>query len=821
MTSTNKCEFCDKRGLPLLLVRDAIAPAGAGAPLAEQLPIPLDPRAAHYTKRILRTGYVNVYDEARKRWDAYFVTPDGYLFRILQTPGVATVVPTKPFNCPDEGHRAVASCITIPDPKNATKVWIGFSNVEWTPAVRKENESVSVRKRHMVEIDVQAAMQGAAPRGTRPISTVSQIVCEYALDKRTAQRALGWAPTQVNSRYLQADKLLEECESLRPGKALIVTVPDLAGISEEIALLMTTNFQSFTNHREYRQKAAASDAIEHIRNLVRTQTEAAETAAAEHIATEMEAADPFGQWLSESARERTERMRTIAPADMERAVDKAWARYDVKFDDKAHRAWREEFEKKLEQYDREKIAPLCLAHAAWMKSQEMTNYFVCNFDSKNQESGLVYVETLRRCILGTQDKRACADLYNKWLLGDPTDTRNLLLRALMLNQDHIAELLKKDLAVSIDLRQIPWDNAMVVYNQLIENGRNAIAVLLGPLIGAFVRALNFIVDLPPRAWSAAVLLGMISGHPLVKIKMKGTRKEFRTYLAREMLRASGQSVPEKTLKRAIERELTRERVQGARLERTRQMEWIVMADRRIFTEIPPNLTKAETAQWLAAGVRNVSSMEQVNLGRWRAFINTDLRAGIVAACIQIWCLGKLTEDEEKSLANDRTDASARRYSAMVAIAGTTTEAIGNALKGIATIRLRYGQGLALTGARYLSLLGRTVGMVAGLVVAYLDVQKFREARAEQQPGLAWLYGASAVAGGSLTIAITAASLLGGLALPVTLVLLLVVVAIGVVIEFVKDNPLQDWLERCPWGIFESRRYPDYEAQQEQFNLAIK
>jgi hypothetical protein len=821
MNSTKKCEFCDKRGLPLLLVRDAIAPAGAGAPLAEQLPIALDPRAAHYTKRILRSGYVNVYDEARKRWETYFVTPDGYFGRTLQTPGVPTVGPAKPFNCPDEGHRAVASCITVQDPKNATKVWIGFSNVEWTPATRKENESVSVRKRHMVEIDVQAALKGTQCGGAYPIKKVSEVVCEYALDKRTAERALRWSAFQVNSRYRQSDKLVEECESLRQGKGLIVTVPDPAGISEEIALLMTANFTSFTNHREYRQKAAASDAIEHIRSLVRTQTEAAETAAAENIAAEMEAADPFGQWLSESARERTERMRTIAPADLERAVNKAWARYEEKFDDKAHRAWRKEFEKNLEQYDREKIAPLALAHVAWMKSEEMSNYFVCNHDPKNQESGLVYVETLRRCTLGTQDKRACADLYNKWLLGDPTDTRNLLLRAMMLNQDHIAELLKKDLAVAIDLRQIPWDNAMVVYNQLIEHGRNAIAVLLGPLIGVFVRVLNFIVDLPPRAWSAAVLLGLISGHPLVKIKMKGTRKDFRAYLAREMLRASGQSIPEKTLKRAIERELSRERVQGVRLERTHQMEWIVVVDRRTFTQIPPNLTDVEAAQWLASGVRNVTSLEQANLGRWRAFINSDLRGGIVAACIQIWCLTKLTEDQEKSLANDRTDASARRYSAMVAIAGTSTEAIGNALKGVATIRLRYGQGLALSGARYLSLLGRTVGMVAGLVVAYLDVKKFREARAEQQPGLAWLYGASAVAGGSLTIAITAASLLGSLALPVTFVLLLVVIVVGVVIEYVKDNPLQDWLERCPWGIFESKRYPDYETQQDQFNLAIK
>lgn len=87
MTDPKKCEFCDKKGLPLLLVRDAIAAAGSSAPLSPALPIELGASAAYYTKRLLRSGYVNVYDEARKRWEEYFITPDGYLFKLLHTPG--------------------------------------------------------------------------------------------------------------------------------------------------------------------------------------------------------------------------------------------------------------------------------------------------------------------------------------------------------------------------------------------------------------------------------------------------------------------------------------------------------------------------------------------------------------------------------------------------------------------------------------------------------------------------------------------------------------------------------------------------------------
>jgi hypothetical protein len=117
-----KCEFCDKRGLPLLLVRDAIAPAQGGAPAAGDLPIKLGPSAAHYTKRLLRSGYVNVYDESRKRWESYFVTCDSYMFKLNSNTPTVPIVPVKPFNCPDEGHRALASCITVPDPVNASSV---------------------------------------------------------------------------------------------------------------------------------------------------------------------------------------------------------------------------------------------------------------------------------------------------------------------------------------------------------------------------------------------------------------------------------------------------------------------------------------------------------------------------------------------------------------------------------------------------------------------------------------------------------------------------------------------------------------------------
>ena len=97
MTTPTKCDFCNKRGLPLLLVRDAVAPIGASAPLAPGLTIELPSSAAHYTKRLLRSGYVNVFDEARKKWETYFVTNDAYFFKVMGKPGSTPIIPKTPL----------------------------------------------------------------------------------------------------------------------------------------------------------------------------------------------------------------------------------------------------------------------------------------------------------------------------------------------------------------------------------------------------------------------------------------------------------------------------------------------------------------------------------------------------------------------------------------------------------------------------------------------------------------------------------------------------------------------------------------------------
>ena len=92
MAEVKKCEFCDKSGLPILPVRYAIASVEAGAPKTTVPQVPLGDKAAHYTRRLVRTGYVYLYDLARDTWECYFATTEGYFFKIEVKPGVIPVL---------------------------------------------------------------------------------------------------------------------------------------------------------------------------------------------------------------------------------------------------------------------------------------------------------------------------------------------------------------------------------------------------------------------------------------------------------------------------------------------------------------------------------------------------------------------------------------------------------------------------------------------------------------------------------------------------------------------------------------------------------
>lgn len=820
MTTTTKCEFCDKRGLPLLLVRDAVATGDSGAPRAPNLPIELAPALAHYTKRILRSGYVNVFDEARRRWEAYFVTSDGYLFKLLQTPGVTPVIPKKPFNCPDQGHRAVASCITIPDPLNASKIWIGFSDVLWTDAVRNKNEDPAYRRRHMTEIDVNAALKGNL-QPHQKVANLAGTVAEYSTTRAGARANFSWSPFKVNERQDLLDRTKRECEVLRPGKGLIVTLSDPAGIAQELAALIKLTAITFVEKRpDDKRNLAASAAIDQIRKGICDEAERREIAAAEKLVNEQIRANPIGHMMSESVQKSTERLRNINAAALNRVASSAWKKYDIKFNDQARELWLKNFDERFTAFDKENIAPLATAHVLWMKSEEMASYFECNFDPNNADSGVVYTQVVANCVADTSDKKACADLYESWLNGDISEKRNILLRAFVFNQELTIEAVKNASTVSIGLGQIPWDNIFAAHNSAVEKlttaAQDVSAQLVAQLGGPLVRMLNKVMDGSAGFRGAIMSMGIVAAHPILIIDIVDSRKNFEKYLTKSLIEAHGRPLNEGRLGQLVKDEFRRRQIHGAQVDGDARRRWVITIDREAVGRMPNNLNAKQSEKWLLRSLKTVEEIEGLNLNRWRNVMNANVRHGSVAAILQAASLMKLLADEDKSLKHDKADAAWRRQAGVAAIAATVSEAFGHFLAARAGQGMKFGQGLASGAGSLFKRTGARAGILAGLVMAALD---FNKAHTEYKEGADRVVVGAYLGSGLASIILTLA-IVNAWAIPVIGVLLLLVIGISVLIEYVKDNPIQDWLERCPWGRLEHQRYSDFSTEQAQLQLAL-
>jgi hypothetical protein len=220
-----KCKMCDKKGLPILLTRYAIAPKEANAPALSGdfaiTPAIDSGTDVTYTQRLLRPGYLYQYDEARKKWQGYLVTEDAYfmpfmlpkknphmpVFRSDNTPlttidpktqklnvcapgkKVGAITPDgcitvpdaaaiKAVPCAPEKNGLIAGCVTIPEAEKAGIVWFAFSDVEWTEAVFQRHQDAAYRARHMRAFNVATWLGGKHPHACNA-KAVAETVADY------------------------------------------------------------------------------------------------------------------------------------------------------------------------------------------------------------------------------------------------------------------------------------------------------------------------------------------------------------------------------------------------------------------------------------------------------------------------------------------------------------------------------------------------------------------------------------------------------------------------------------------------------------------
>jgi hypothetical protein len=843
------CETCAKEGLPILLARYAVMPTETKAPrlsgplMAPDLNgVPLGP-GAHYGMRLLRSGYVMVFDEARNHWDEYFVTLDGYLTKM--PPRVRALVtrprPATEFACARNGVAPMAGVVTIRNAKHATKVWFGFSDVEWTDAVFQKHLDAGYRERHMQCVTISDGKVSPQPR-TAPLAELDKWLPEFAMQAASAVDSFSrWSPHRFNARKEQTSSLLSAVQKTRPqGGAAIVALHDPVGLAIELAALMELRKQVFINHPSVVRPRMVASTIASLEFSLKEQTKLAEVLAGEEIAKSIEegpgAYNPNpALWGSTGDPELAERFRTHTPERLQQIADRKWREYThdrqskQRFDHAASKAWMQEYDTRFKAFDAEQIAPLAKAYVAWMKRRCMVNHMSCNYDSANLDSGLAYTTVVGKLLRHTADKQPCHDLYLEWLKDGKAAAGNLVMRALSFNQDQLAAKIDEIDRAELDSRVFPTDAVVGVFKdalvKLLPLGAQAsLGAVLDGVSGA---ALSYWDDFGsgkagPRA---AAALAAVTGHQMVRVPVVGRRDQFVQAFTKELYRLDPNlRANHNQLGKAVAAQVKLMGIEGLQMNKSDKRVWYVLLDQEVLRAAnAQGLSGDALARKVAAAIQTPDDLQKLDIARWQQRINSagvGLTAGIVGGLVQAFNFTKLCSDYSKAMSHERTEARSRLAAGLFAIVGTVAEAVGNGLEKAGEARLRNAVALSKWSTPNLwRLSGRLLGLGVGIAVGVMDVMKMAEERTKGNAGLASLYFWSGGLGIGIAVALFFANFLGPVGWALVAIALIALFIVTALIEKNKDNPIQEWLARCHFG-GGGGKYADHETEQEQLKLAF-
>jgi len=262
------------------------------------------------------------------------------------------------------------------------------------------------------------------------------------------------------------------------GKTMILALDDPAGIAQDLNGLIIQRQEAFAESKKYRRPAKVGMCIQNIRNALLghvAQQEAVKDAL-ENAGSDIGIVQPISTPIQSRAVTKLSGEKLVR---YEQIVDGNFPGIQEKFD----KEWEEKYEIHLkrdgaryeeykqittvfEEYKNKFVTPLAEAHVKWMESDRMFHCFSRNFDSgtKGAESGknlseaeaaeadsksaieqsTGYVALFSRCVGRTPMQPVCMDLYVKWLTEEsPDEERNLLWRALTLNQSALSDCIKK------------------------------------------------------------------------------------------------------------------------------------------------------------------------------------------------------------------------------------------------------------------------------------------------------------------------------------------------------------------------------------------
>jgi len=482
---SQRCPACDRNGLMILPLRYAVA--NADVSILEQAPvlsapfgattnsIELPKNLSQYTMRLLREGYLYVFNEKLgvAGWKGYTSDEHGYLAEFDlndKNPPLAKEGSNAP--CGRRAGSEMARCIAIPDahlPGKLGNVWMAFTDTPWTPYVlKKHRESAEMRKRNMRCIDAKAWAGGG---GSQPhVGEMSANIMKVAefkvggqlLDKLAQPLNYFWplgmeGPVVANhpafsdssapfhSAQGDMQKLLDGARVAAKGMPVaMMALEDPVGIAMDLNAQIIRRARVWHDEPLRKWKRESAHTISALRQAVQhgavQRTSQARSTTVGLFATWFPATSS-GVARGRNVGEKMENAGYINEDEAERIGIREWNDDHVElFDHKKQEAYLEmEFPAELKAFEESTLDPLDDAYIAWMASASYRDHFVCNFDPRHMDSGIAYVQKLFLVLADAIGRKKVANYLLQKLEVDPTHPSEVELRALMLNQDKLID----------------------------------------------------------------------------------------------------------------------------------------------------------------------------------------------------------------------------------------------------------------------------------------------------------------------------------------------------------------------------------------------
>lgn len=885
------CQVCDQRGLPILPLRYAVARADVRRDKAPQLSAPfgagvddiaLPAAHAHYTLRLLRGGYLYVFNEVRGEWKAYAVNENAYLtefdIRSKSPPDTGGAEP-----CERMQNSVAGRCVMIPDAKKAGTVWLGFSDVAWTSDVLARHSKQAWREKHMQRIDVGAwASTGSSQPHLDSLTRLSELAAEFSIEVPISQ-PLSAEQQAANERadagsdkhpiqlqtvtvttYPALDFSLQDYRNEQSATASFIEVAvsaangllpamvalhDPVGVTADLASLLSLRFETFMRQSAKSRELMVSSAIEQLeiaikedaenRKIYQTDREARQLLdpgfmAAGDGATGARGGQALADWLfpeQKKARENLfERWRNPSPKELREARRESWRKYEKKYDESRRRAWQTKWESRARTFDQGVIFPLADAHKKWMSSEQLCEKLDRCCDDADVRTGDGFIKALSLCIQDTQQFKVCFDLYHDWVSAPTIERRNLILRGLAYNQKQVLDQLTHYGGGGLNadaLKSLPWEGMIQGYEKSIEalgsGGKNAVVTLTAAIGGAISKMIGNAID--GAVGPGLISLGLVAKAPVALVENVPGRANSIAEMIAKMSAINGKVGTLNDLNRAIDIEMRKAQIYGTPQAGTGKFRYLLIADARVIADFPGDVSKGAARRFAEQAILTEADRSRLTELRWKKLMPTDARLGIVTSLFQLMAWRKMAEDLDTSMAHERSENTWRYVASVTAMSGTITETVGKWSESATST----GNRTAIMVERYVGkairIGGKVLGIGAGAVMAVWDGVRGGQEIKEGNVGVGVLYIASAglsiVAMGALS-GWFGATMLGVSSTGVGIVLVLLVIVIAVLIEVFKDNKIQDWLERCYFGRFDdSDRYKSADSEMKELEVALQ